>query len=101
MFIFFITNYNRYSLLYHNFYFNNICHSVETGNSKYTDHKIENSGIYYDYFSKIKITADTFKLINFVNTTHYEIKYDDLIDINNKTITFCRAKSTGNVTEIF
>lgn len=74
---------------------------VETGNNKYTDLKIENSGIYYEYISKIKLTTDTFKLITFVNTTNYEIKYNDLIEINNKTMTFCKAKSIGNVSEIW
>jgi len=74
---------------------------VETaGINKYTDHKIENSGIYYEYISKIKLTTDTFKLITLVNTTNYEIKYNDLMEINNKTMTFCRAKSIGNVSEI-
>jgi len=73
---------------------------VETGNNKYTDHKIENSGIYYEYISKIKLTTDTFKLITFVNTTNYEIKFNDLIEIHNKTMTFCKAKSIGNVSEI-
>lgn len=75
--------------------------TVETAdNNKYTDYKIENSGIYYEYISKIKLTTDTFKLITFVNTTNYEIKYNDLMEINNKTMTFCRAKSIGNVSEI-
>ena len=32
--------------------------------------------------------------------TKYEIRYNDLIEINNKTMTFCKAKSIGNVSEI-
>lgn len=73
---------------------------VDTGNNKYTDDKIVNSGIYYEYISKIKLTTDTFKLITFVNTTNYENKFNDLIEINNKTIIFCTAKAIENVTEI-
>lgn len=73
---------------------------ADTGNNKFTDSKIVNSGIYYEYISKIKLTTDTFKLITVVNTSNYENKYNDLIDINDKTIIFCTVKSIENVTEI-
>jgi len=33
---------------------------AEIGNNKYMGHKIESSGIYYEYISKIKLTTDTF-----------------------------------------
>lgn len=41
------------------------------------------------------------KLITFFNTANYKIKCNDLIEINNTIILFCKAKSVENVTEIF
>lgn len=40
-----------------------------------------------------------FKLINFVNSANYEIKYNDLIEIINKTMKYCKTKFIGNVSE--
>jgi len=38
--------------------------------------------------------------VNNLRQHNYEIKYNDVIEINNKTMTFYRAKSIGNVSEI-
>lgn len=69
-------------------------------NNTYTDDKILNSGIYYENISKIKLTTDTFKLITIVNTSNYEKKYNDLINIYEGTTMFCMIKSIGNISDI-